>query len=123
MSWPRCRCASKISAPAGSERASSSSYRARSSSAPLIASVTSRSVGTGLPSARGRHDPAQPPSDSIAAMRHVVMYADSVRSPELRHEVPVGVPDPFLYIEADGARHVIVSSMETPRLGGLGLEL
>jgi Xaa-Pro aminopeptidase len=45
-----------------------------------------------------------------------VIYADSVRSPEMRHEVPVPVPDPFLYIEHDGARHAVVTSFETPRI-------
>jgi Xaa-Pro aminopeptidase len=48
------------------------------------------------------------------------MYADTFRSPELRHEVPLGVPDPFLYAEHDGVRHVVVSSMEGARLNELG---
>jgi len=34
----------------------------------------------------------------------VLIYADSMRSPELRHEVPVAVADPFLYVERDGRR-------------------
>ncbi len=54
-------------------------------------------------------------------MPDVLMYADSFRSPELRHEVPLGVPDPFLYVEKDGVRHVAVSSMEAQRLSALGL--
>jgi Xaa-Pro aminopeptidase len=53
----------------------------------------------------------------------VLIFGDTVRSPELRHEVPVGVADPFLYVERDGVRHVVVPSLEIPRLGGLGLEL
>ena len=32
----------------------------------------------------------------------VVMFADTFRSPELRHEVPVAIPDPFLYVERNG---------------------
>jgi len=53
----------------------------------------------------------------------VLIYGDTIRSPELRHEVPLGIGDPFLYAERDGARHVVVSSLELPRLQGLGFEL
>jgi Xaa-Pro aminopeptidase len=53
----------------------------------------------------------------------VLIYADTLRSAELRHEVPVSVGDAFLYAEHDGVRHVVVSALETPRLDGLGFEL
>ncbi len=53
-------------------------------------------------------------------MPDVVMYADTVRSPELRHEVALGVPDPFLYVETGGAKHVVIGSMEIPRLVEVG---
>ncbi|MBA2475829.1 MAG: aminopeptidase P family protein [Actinobacteria bacterium] len=56
-------------------------------------------------------------------MPDVLVYADSIRSPELRHEVPVAVPDPFLYGEHAGTSHVLVHVMEAARMGGLGLEL
>jgi Xaa-Pro aminopeptidase len=49
------------------------------------------------------------------------MYADTYRSPELRHEVPIGIPDPFLYAEKDGVKHIAIGSMEIPRLAELGL--
>jgi Xaa-Pro aminopeptidase len=39
-----------------------------------------------------------------------------MRSPELRHEVPVPIPDPFLYLERGGERYVMVSSFEAPRV-------
>jgi Xaa-Pro aminopeptidase len=39
----------------------------------------------------------------------------------MRHAVPLGVPDPFLYAEQNGSRHVFSSSMEAPRLRTLGL--
>lgn len=55
--------------------------------------------------------------------RDVVLYADTIRSPELRHEVPVAVFDPFLYAEADGARHVLVHAAEALRMEGLGIAL
>jgi Xaa-Pro aminopeptidase len=51
----------------------------------------------------------------------VLIYADSFRSPDMRHAVPLGVPDPFLYAEENGSRHVFASSMEATRLRELGL--
>ncbi|HZT92145.1 MAG TPA: Xaa-Pro peptidase family protein [Gaiellaceae bacterium] len=53
-------------------------------------------------------------------MPDALIYADSFRSPELRHEVPLGVPDPFLYVERDGTRHVVASSLEAGRLAEVG---
>jgi Xaa-Pro aminopeptidase len=56
-------------------------------------------------------------------MPDVLIYGDTVRHAELRHEVPLAVPDPFLYVETGDARHVVVSSLETSRIaeadGGL----
>jgi Xaa-Pro aminopeptidase len=49
------------------------------------------------------------------------MYADTYRSPELRHEVPIGIPDPFLYAEVDGVKHIAIGAMEIARLAELGL--
>lgn len=54
-------------------------------------------------------------------MPEVLIYADSVRSADMRHAVPLAVPDPFLYAEANGARHVFSNSMEAARLRALGL--
>jgi len=51
-------------------------------------------------------------------MTDVLIIGDTFRSPELRHEVPLGVPDPFVYLERDGARHVYVGSMEVDRIRG-----
>src|SRR3954451_18172083 len=54
----------------------------------------------------------------------VLIYGDSVRSPALRHEVPVAIMDPFLYLESNGTRAVTASALERPRLeeaGGLEL--
>jgi Xaa-Pro aminopeptidase len=53
-------------------------------------------------------------------MADVLIYADTMRSPELRHEVALGIPDPFLYLEHDGAKHVVIGSMEIPRLKEIG---
>ena len=54
-------------------------------------------------------------------MPDVLMYADTYRSPELRHEVPIGIPDPFLYVEKDGVKHIAIGAMEIPRLSELNL--
>jgi Xaa-Pro aminopeptidase len=54
-------------------------------------------------------------------MPDVLMYADTYRSPELRHEVPIGIPDPFLYAEQGGKKHIAIGAMEIPRLAALGL--
>ena len=51
----------------------------------------------------------------------ILIYGDSFRSADLRHAVPLGVPDPFLYAEQNGSRHVFTSSMEAGRLRELGL--
>ena len=51
----------------------------------------------------------------------LLIYADSFRSPDMRQAVPLGVPDPFLYVEQNGSRHVFASSMEATRIRGLGL--
>jgi len=51
----------------------------------------------------------------------VLIYADTFRSADLRHAVPLAVPDPFLYAEANGAPHVFSNSMEAGRMRELGL--
>lgn len=54
----------------------------------------------------------------------VLIYGDTLRSPALRHEVPISIGDPFLYLEQNGTRAVVTSALERPRLEGLGtLEL
>ena len=54
-------------------------------------------------------------------MTNALIYADTFRSADMRHAVPLGVPDPILYAEANGAKHVFTHSMEAPRLRALGL--
>jgi Xaa-Pro aminopeptidase len=49
----------------------------------------------------------------------VLIFGDTVRSPELRHEVPVSIPDPFLLVERNGSRTAFVGSLEIPRLEGV----
>ena len=49
-------------------------------------------------------------------MANVLVFGDTLRSPEMRHEVPLMVPDPFLYAEVAGGRHVVVNSLEHARI-------
>jgi Xaa-Pro aminopeptidase len=52
----------------------------------------------------------------------VLIFADSVGSPEMRHEVPVLVPDPFLYVEKDGQRYTASTAFEVERIKEAGIE-
>ena len=49
-------------------------------------------------------------------MPDVLIYADTIRSPEMRRELPIGIPDPFLYVEHNGERHVVLTSFEIDRI-------
>ena len=46
----------------------------------------------------------------------VLLIGDTLRLPELRHEVPVDIGDPFVYAEVDGRRVAIVWSVEGDRV-------
>ncbi|MGH3057901.1 MAG: M24 family metallopeptidase [Gaiellaceae bacterium] len=56
-------------------------------------------------------------------MSAILIIGDTVRSPELRHEVPLGIPDSFVYAELDGRRIVVTSAMEASRVESLGTGL
>jgi len=49
-------------------------------------------------------------------MTDVLIYGDTVRHPELRHEVPLTLGDPFLYAEKDGRAHLVITDFEWPRI-------
>src|SRR3954451_9368698 len=49
-------------------------------------------------------------------MTDLLIFGDTERSQELRHEIPLLVPDPFLYLELGGKRLAVVSAMEQPRM-------
>ena len=53
-------------------------------------------------------------------MGNALIYADTARFPEMRHEVPLLVIDPFLYVERDGERHVVVHTLEASRIAAVG---
>ncbi|HLX32849.1 MAG TPA: Xaa-Pro peptidase family protein [Gaiellaceae bacterium] len=54
-------------------------------------------------------------------MADLLIHADTIRSADMRHAVPLAVPDPFLYAETDGTSHVFTNSMEAARMRELGL--
>jgi Xaa-Pro aminopeptidase len=51
----------------------------------------------------------------------VLIVAGTRSSPEMRHEVPLVIPDPFLYAEVGGVRHAAVTSFEKSRIEELNL--
>jgi hypothetical protein len=44
----------------------------------------------------------------------IIVYGDTSTSPELRNEMPLSVPDPFLYVEHGGRQVVVVAGYEVP---------
>jgi Xaa-Pro aminopeptidase len=46
----------------------------------------------------------------------VLIHGDTFRSAALRHELPLGIIDPFSYFELDGRRVAVISSMEAGRV-------
>src|SRR3954447_3603227 len=48
-------------------------------------------------------------------MPDTLLFGDTLRSPELRHEVPVAIGDPFIYLEREGRRVVVLAPMEISR--------
>ena len=57
------------------------------------------------------------------APRAILIHGDTVRTPELRHEVPLGIPDAFLYAEVEERRVVAIGAMEAMRVEALGTGL
>ncbi|HEV3379022.1 MAG TPA: M24 family metallopeptidase [Thermoleophilaceae bacterium] len=46
----------------------------------------------------------------------VLIHGDTHRSAALRHELPLGILDPFSYFEVDGRRVAVIASMEAGRI-------
>jgi Xaa-Pro aminopeptidase len=49
-------------------------------------------------------------------MTDVLVYGDTMTVPEMRHEIPIAIPDPFLYVERDGRRVAVISGLERSRV-------
>jgi Xaa-Pro aminopeptidase len=46
----------------------------------------------------------------------ILLYGDTIRYPALRHEVPLEIVDPFLFVARDGGEFVLTSSLEGERI-------
>jgi Xaa-Pro aminopeptidase len=53
----------------------------------------------------------------------VLIYGDTLRSPALRHEIPLAVGDPFLYLEDDSRRAVVTNALEADRIAAAAPEV
>jgi Xaa-Pro aminopeptidase len=53
---------------------------------------------------------------SAAMAPDVLIHGDTNRSAALRHELPLGILDPFSYFEVDGRRVVVIAAMEAGRI-------
>jgi Xaa-Pro aminopeptidase len=56
-------------------------------------------------------------------MPAILICGDTLRSPEMRHEVPLGIGDPFLYLETDSRRAVLTNVLEVDRVAEQAPEL
>jgi Xaa-Pro aminopeptidase len=54
---------------------------------------------------------------------NVLIRGDTETSPALRHEVPLAIGDPFLYLESDGRHAVVTSVVEDARLARVDPDL
>ena len=56
-------------------------------------------------------------------MAAVLICGDTLRSPEMRHEVPLGIGDQFIYMEDNGRRAVLTNVLEVDRIAQEAPEL
>jgi Xaa-Pro aminopeptidase len=54
---------------------------------------------------------------------HVLIYGDTQTSPAMRHEVPLSIGDPFLYLEIDGRRAVVTNALEDERIASAASDI
>jgi Xaa-Pro aminopeptidase len=52
-----------------------------------------------------------------------LIYGDTHTSPALRHELPLAIGDPFLYLESDGRRAVLTNALEENRIADAAPDL
>ena len=53
----------------------------------------------------------------------VMIFGDTERSAAMRHEVPLGIGDPFLYLEDNGRRAVVTNVLEVDRIAAAAPDL
>jgi Xaa-Pro aminopeptidase len=49
-------------------------------------------------------------------MPTILLYGDTIRNPALRHEVPLEIMDPFLFVEQDEQARVLTNPLERARI-------
>jgi Xaa-Pro aminopeptidase len=49
-------------------------------------------------------------------MADLLLYGDTQRSAALRHELPISIPDPFLYAEVSGRTYVMCTFLESAQI-------
>src|SRR5919107_5375995 len=49
-------------------------------------------------------------------MRALLLFGDTIRSPALRHELPLSIIDPVLFADVDGRRFVLTTILERDRI-------
>jgi Xaa-Pro aminopeptidase len=52
-------------------------------------------------------------------MGTVLLYGDTLRYPSMRHEVPLDIGDPFLFVERDGQAFVLTNRLEHERIAAV----
>ena len=56
-------------------------------------------------------------------MTNLLIYGAPEQSADLFHEIPTGIIDPFLYVEANGRRAATVSVLDADKVRPLGIEI
>jgi Xaa-Pro aminopeptidase len=54
---------------------------------------------------------------------NILIWGDTERCPALRHEIPLAIGDPFLYLETDGRRIVLTNALEDERIARVAPDL
>jgi Xaa-Pro aminopeptidase len=54
---------------------------------------------------------------------NVLIYGSPEGLPDLFHVIPVGIIDPFLYLESDGRRAATVSVLDAHKVRALGIDI
>src|SRR3712207_8179545 len=56
----------------------------------------------------------RPPRSTL--FPYTTLFRSTIRYPAMRHEVPLEIVDPFLFVDRDGQRLVLTSSLEAGRI-------
>src|SRR5687767_10057608 len=63
------------------------------------------------------------PAEAGGRNRCLLVYGAPEHDADLFHAIPVGIIDPFLYVEADGRRAATVSVLDADKVRELGIEV